>query len=271
MTKSADAAGSSGAKASRAPLVVVCVAVAVYVATFAAMGILQYNAGNITYIDTAAFEEMLWKTLRGEFLMTSQWPYNFLGIHVQFSHLFLLPIYVFYPDLRTLMVCQTVALAAGAFAVYGLAVQVLRRRGVAAALAVAYLLYTPMQMLNLEGGETYNTFRPITFAVPLLLAAFYCLVRGRLVWCSAFLVLTLTCKEEFGLILFMMGLYAAAFLRRRAFGLAWAALGLVWFGVSLWAITPWVRGERMTSLVYSMMAWAMRLSSWVRSNRMPPQ
>jgi len=240
----------SSARPSRAPLVVVCAAAGVYAATFATMGILQYRAGNITYIDTAAFEEMLWKTLRGQFLMTSQWPFNFLGIHVQFSHLFLLPIYVFYPDLRTLMVCQTVALAAGAFPVYGLATQVLRRRWAAAALAVAYLLYTPMQMLDLEGGETYNTFRPITFAVPLLLAAFYYLVRGRLVLFSVLAVLTLTCKQEFGLILFMMGLYAAIFERRRAFGLAWAAVGLVWFGVSLWVITPWVRGEQSHTLSY---------------------
>ena len=235
------------------PLLLVCAAAALYVATFATMGILQYRAGHITYIDTANFEEMLWRTLHGEFLMSSQWRYNFLGEHVQFVHLFLLPLYAIFPDLRTLMVAQTVGLAAGAFPIYALTVHVLRNRWAGAALAVAYLLYTPMQMLNLEGGGAYNTFRPITFAVVLLLAAFYFLVRGRLVWFSVFAVLTLTCKEEFGLVLLMVGLYAAVFHRRRAFGLAWSAVGVAWFVVSLWVVMRGVRGgvESHTITYYS--------------------
>ena len=229
-------------QASRAPLIAVCVAATVYAVTFSAMGILQYRAGNITYIDTANFEEMLWRTLHGKVLLSSQWPYTFLGRHVQFVHLFLLPVYVVYPDLRTLMVCQTLGLAAGAFPVYALASHVLRERWSGAALAVAYLLYTPMQMLNLEGGGAYNTFRPITFAVPLLLAAFYFLVRGRLVLFSVFAALTLTCKQELGLILVMVGLYAAVFHKRRVFGPVWSAVGLVWFIVSVWVVMKGIRG-----------------------------
>jgi len=227
---------------SRLPLIAVCVAAGAYVATFGTMGILQYVAGNITYIDTANFEEMLWRTLHGEFLMSSQWPYNFLGRHVQFIHLALLPVYAIVPDLRTLMLAQTVALAAGAFPLYALARHVLRNRWAGVALAVAYLLYTPLQMLNLEGGGAYNTFRPINFAVVLLLAGFYCLVRQRLVWFSVLAVLTLACKEEFGLILVMLGIYAAAFQRRRVFGPAWSVVGLAWFVVSVWVVMRGVSG-----------------------------
>jgi len=246
-------------KGPRTPLVVVWVAMGLYVVTFATMGILQYRAGNITYIDTANFEEMLWNTLRGRFLMSSQWPYTFLGRHVQFVHLFLLPVYVVYQDLRTLMVCQTVGLAAGALPVYALGVHVLKQRWSAALLAVAYLLYTPMQMLNLEGGGAYNTFRPITFAVPLLLAAFYYLVRGRLVVFSVFAALTLTCKEEFGLILVMVGLYAAVFHKRRAVGLAWAGVGLVWFAVSVFVVMRGIRGGEAS---HTMSYYAHLGDSW---------
>ena len=224
------------------PLGCVCVAMGLYAVTFATMGILQYRAGNITYIDTANFEEMLWRTLHGQFLMSSQWPYNFLGRHVQFVHLFLLPVYAVFPDLRTLMVAQTLGLAAGALPVYALTVHVLKSRWAGAALAVAYLLYTPLQMLNLEGGGAYNTFRPINFAVVLLLASFYFLVRGRLVWFSVFAILTLTCKEEFGLILFMMGIYTAVFHKRRAFGAVWSVVGVLWFVVSVWVVMRGIRG-----------------------------
>lgn len=66
-------------KGPRASLVAVWAAMGLYVVTFATMSILQCRAGNITYIDTANFEEMLWKTLRGKFLVSSQWPYTFLG------------------------------------------------------------------------------------------------------------------------------------------------------------------------------------------------
>jgi len=96
-------------------------------------------------------------------------------------------------------------------------------------------------MLNLEGGGAYNTFRPITFAAPLLLWAFYFVVSGRLVWFSVFAFLALLCKQEFGLILFMVGLYVAIVLKRRAFGLVWAATGMAWFVVSMWLVIPYFR------------------------------
>jgi len=226
---------------SRAPFITTCLAASLYAATFSTMGILQYLAGNVSYTDTATFEEMLWRTLHGEFLRSSQLPHCLLGSHVQLIHLLLLPIYVFFPSLITLMVCETVALASGAFAVYLLVRRVLEKGWLAAVFAIAYLLYTPLQMLNLEGGGAYNTFRPITFAVPLLLWAFYFVVTGRLVCFSVFAFLALLCKQEFGLILFMVGLYVAIVLKRRAFGLAWAAAGMAWFVVSMWVIIPYFR------------------------------
>ena len=226
---------------SRAPLVIATAAAVLYAATFSTMGILQYLAGNVSYTDTATFEEMLWRTLHGQFLRSSQLPHCLLGSHVQLIHLLLLPVYAVFPSLITLMVCETVALASGTFAVYALARHVLKNDWLGAVFAIAYVLYTPLQMINLEGGGAYNTFRPITFAVPLLLWAFYFVVRGRLVAFSVFAFLTLLCKQEFGLILFMVGLYVAVVLRRRAFGLAWSAVGLVWFLVAMGVVIPYFR------------------------------
>jgi len=245
-----EALGSAGVRASRAPFILTAVAILLYAATFATMGVLQYRAGNVKYVDTANFEEMLWRALHGQFLRCSLYGHCFLGEHVQVIHLLLLPVYAIYPSLATLIVAQTVALALGALPVYALAVNVLRNRWLGAAFAVAYLLYTPMQMLNLEGGGAYNAFRPITFAVPLLLAAFYFLVRGRLVAFSVLAFLTLLCKEEFGLTLLMLGLYAAVILRRRAFGLAWAAVGLAWFVLSLQVVIPYFRGGASHTVGY---------------------
>jgi len=76
---------------SRAPFIATCLAASLYAATFSAMGTLQYLAGNVSYTDTATFEEMLWRTLHREFLRSSQLPHCLLGSHVQLIHLLLLP------------------------------------------------------------------------------------------------------------------------------------------------------------------------------------
>jgi len=240
--KSSRSAPSPEGGLPRLPFILACLAALLYALTFGTMGILQYHAGNISYTDTATFEEMLWRTLHGEFLMCTELPHTLLGSHVQLIHLLLLPVYVILPNLQTLMIAETVALAAGALLVYALAAHVLKNRWLGCAFAFAYILYTPLQMINIEGGGAYNTFRPITFAVPLLLAAFYSVVRGRLVTFSIFAFLTLLCKQEFGLILFTLGLYVAFFLRKRWLGLSWAGLGLVWFAVSVWVVIPHFRG-----------------------------
>ncbi len=232
----------SDARGSRLPLWIVCGAMAVYAATFSAMQLLMYRAGSITYTDTASFEETLWRTLHGEFLMSSGYPHTFLGEHIQVIHLSLLPVYVLAPGLPILMVAATAALALGALPVYGLAARVLRHRWAACALAVGYLLYTPMQMVNIEGGGAYNTFRPIAFSIPLLLGAFYWLAVGRMRLFLVFAGLVLLCKQEFALTLCMLGLYLAVRGRRKRLGLGMALFCVVYVAVAMGLVIPALRG-----------------------------
>ncbi len=313
---------------SRAPFLVACAAALIYILTFGTMGILQYQAGNVTYADSANLEEMLWRTLHGHFLAWSGAPYSLLGEHVEMIHLLLLPIYAIYPNLQTCMVAETVALGGSALLAYAIAATVLGRatvglsdrvlsratvgssdrvlscatvglsdrvlscatvglsdrvlscatvglpdravgdtagqasrgtgasrgtrvsrstpgsRWAGAAFAVAWVLYTPLQMINLEGGGALHTFRPIAFSVPLVLAAFYFLIQGRRVAFSMAAFATLLVKEEFGLVLMMVGLYAALIRKERKLGLAWAAIGAAWFAVSLWVVIPYVGGRQ---------------------------
>jgi uncharacterized membrane protein len=223
---------------------------ALYAATFCTMQLLMYRAGNITYTDTASFEETLWRTLHGEFLMSSGYPHTFLGEHIQVIHLFLLPVYVLAPGLPILMVSATVALALGALPVYGLAKHVLRNQWVACALALAYLLYTPMQMVNIEGGEAYNTFRPIAFSIPLLLAAFWCLAKGRVRTFLMFAALVLLCKQELALTLFMLGLHLIVRGRRKKLGQWMALFCIVYVVVMMGLVIPALRGGPSHTVSY---------------------
>lgn len=241
--------GIPESRTSRAPAVVTGAAIVLYIATFATMGILQYHAGNVWYVDTATGEEQLWRTLHGQFLRTTEYEHCCLGQHAMLIHLLLLPIYALYPNLQTLMVVQTVALALGSLPVFALARDVLRSRWLGCAFAVAYLLYTPMQMLNLEGGA-YNTFRAITLAVPLMLSAFYFAAKGRLVAASVLALLVLLCQEDYALTIATMGLYIAFIFRRRALGLAWAVGGILWFALALGVVIPAFGGATSHTISY---------------------
>lgn len=223
----------------RRALRVVLVAAGVYWVIFSAMGILQYYSLNISYTDTASWEQMLWNTMHGRFLETSAFDHMFFGEHVQFVHLFLMPFYALSGSLVTLMVIKSAALASGAFPVYLLARKHLGSKAAAALLAAAYLLYPGMQYVDLE--LVYNTFRPVAFAIPALLWAVYFLDRRRM---GAFCVaafFALAAKEEMALPVAMMGVLLLIE-RRRAWGGAVLAVSVVWFAASVGWVIPYFRG-----------------------------
>lgn len=208
-----------------------------YFVVFGAMGLLQYAALNVSETDTTSFERMLWFTLRGRVLYTGE--ASFFADHVQLVLLALVPLYWLWPSLNMLMLLQTLALAAGGLAVWALAKRRLSPR-LALVCTAAYLLYPPMQFLNLEA--TYNTFRPISFSVPLLLWAMVFVDRGRMWRCALCAVGALCCKEEYGLIVFTLGVFVMLKHRRWRWGAGLAALGGVWFALSIWVVIPHVRG-----------------------------
>ncbi|WP_419193703.1 DUF2079 domain-containing protein [Kolteria novifilia] len=185
---------------------IVAIAVLVYVGLFSTLSILQYRALHVPHGDTGMYEEHLWNTLQGKgFRSQLDDGRLFLGEHIQFVHLVLLPVYWLAPSLETLNVLQSLALGIGAIPVYWVG----RRLGLsgraAGTLAVAYLLYFPLQYLNLEAS--WKTFRPTTFGIPLVLFALAALESHRLWLMIALLGLALTAKEEYALVAAALGVY----------------------------------------------------------------
>ncbi len=209
----------------------------IFTVTFSILAAFQYRALNVPYGDSGYFEEQLWRTIHGEFLVQSMHKDIFLGKHIQLIHLLLLPIYVIFRHLLTLVVLQNLAVAAGAIAVYLLAKNKLESPGLALVFAFAYSLYPPLQIANQD--MALNIFRPILFAVPFLLFAFYFLERGRLGLFLLFAFLTLITKEEFGLILAFMGIYIILAKKRKRVGAAICALGVIWFLVAFFVVIPY--------------------------------
>ncbi len=103
----------------------------------------------------------------------------------------------------SLLVVQAIAVASGAIPVYWLARKRLASDSPAAALAVAYLAYPPVQWL------TMSDFHPVALACPLLLYAWWHLDERHL-WTFALLAaLAMTTKEHVGLAVAAMGIWYA--------------------------------------------------------------
>jgi Predicted membrane protein (DUF2079) len=154
------------------------------------------------------YEEHLWNLLHGKgFRSQLDSGRLFFGEHLEVIHLMLIPIYIFLPSFLTLAVCLSLGLASGAIAVRGITRRLTGSDGAANWLAAAYLLYFPLQYLNLE--VSLKAFRPENFGVPLLLFAIWALEAKRYRTMLVLLGLTLLCKEDYAIPVGMLGLFLA--------------------------------------------------------------
>lgn len=234
-------APAEASRSGKRALALVLLFAAMYWATFTTMGWLQYDAMNIQYTDTADWQQMLFNTLHGRFLMSSAFPHMFFGEHVEFVHLFLLPLYMIWPSLKMLMAAKSLWLASGAIPVYLLAVRRLKSPAAGACFATVYLLYPAMQWTDLQ--IDFVTFRPETAAIPALLWAVYCYDANRMWGLAVAAFFAAAAKEEMVLPVAMLGVLLL--LRRRwGWGSAFAIGGFAWFFVCvLWVIPHFRHGS----------------------------
>lgn len=207
----------------------------------------------IPHGDSVMYEEHLWNVLHGKGFRSYLDQGLFLGEHIQFIHLFLIPLYWFWPSHLLLEALESMALALGAFPVFWM---VRRHTGSAAtgvAAAAAYLLYAPMQFLDIE--IDLKTFRPEAFGIPLLLLTLDQLDRGRLIGLLLGLAVTLSVKEDYSLVYFPLGLWIALRAGRptsaesgtltprfwRAMGLGLSAFSVAYLWLATRVIMPWFR------------------------------
>ena len=152
--------------------------------------------------------------------------------HVDVILAALAPLWLVWSSPVMLLVVQAAALALGALPVYWLARKHLASARLGSALAFAYLLYAPVQWVQL-----YD-FHAVAFAVPLLLFAIWFLDEDRLVPFAVVAGLALLTKEEIGLVVAGLGLWYALRKGRRLAGGLIAAGALGWVVIALEVIIP---------------------------------
>ncbi len=185
-----------------------------------------------TGYDLAIFGQAYWNTLQGDFLYSSIRGMVLWGDHLNPIVLGILPFYRLWPTPETLLILQSLALMAGALPVYLLARRELSHQGVAMVLALAYLVYQPVRLMNLFD------FHPIVFATPLILTAVYQLRRGAWGWFLICCLLVGSTKETGPIAVALLGLACVFLSPRRRLGVAVTAVGVAWFVLNLTVIMP---------------------------------
>lgn len=197
---------SSDSSATGRP-VMVSVAVVTFTVVFTAMNWQLFRGLLVPHGDTVMYEEHLWNVLHGKGFRSYLDQGLFLGEHIQVIHLALLPVYAIWPSHLLLELSESAALAIGAFPVYWITHRATGSHRSATCLAMAYLLYAPLQFLDI--AIDLKTFRPISFGVPAMLFALDQLERGRTRSAIALFVTALAAKEDFALILAPLGFWTA--------------------------------------------------------------
>lgn len=217
---------------ARLLLVGAVVATALY---FIWLTLTRYAAFESRALDMGNLNQAIWNTAQGNWFHQTNQPgiSNRLSLHVEPILLPIALLYRFWQDPRFLLILQATVVACGALPLFALAEREFKSSWPALPFALAWLAMPALQ------GATWFEFHPVTLAPTFFVAAFYFLVTGRYGWYALFAALAASCKEELGLLVFMMGLWALFALARRrrippavarytmVLGLAWSLLAVL--------------------------------------------
>jgi uncharacterized membrane protein len=174
-------------------------------------------------LDLGYYVQLTWNLARGTGPYVSLPEMNAWGDHLSPIMYLLAPLFWLAPGAGTLLVTQSVALALGALAVFGIAARRLGDERPAAVFALLYLVNPSLHGINVRD------FHAAALAIPLLLAAIYFAERES-AWLFALAVLlALGTREDATIPVVGLGIWLAVGKRRWLWGAvtAGAALALL--------------------------------------------
>jgi len=226
---------------------------------FSYLSVARHYTFNTAVYDLAMYDQAVWNTSQGRpfaiNLLEDTMPglTNKLGDHVEPILLPLAALYWIRSNPDVLLIAQAIALAALIWPLY----QLVRNRSQSvwlAGVAVALYLLHP----GMWNGLLFD-FHPVTLGAAFLVFTLWMLVQRKHLAAMIFAVLALMCKEQLGLSVAMLGVYAIFFVKRSEqnqaeskdaklirffrsrdwrFGLLLIAVGVAWSVIALGVITP---------------------------------
>lgn len=199
---------------------------------FAARGVLEYVRFHTHAFDLGIFAQGTWLLSQFKEPFVTLRGLNLFADHSSYILILIAPIYALAPNAGTLIVLTVIALGLSA----PLAFVVARHAGagpfLSSVTAVLVLLSPAVQW------QIHAAFHPEVFVIPLCLAAVALVQRDRSGWAIAAVVLSLTVKEDVGLLVVPLGLAVSFIMGKRRIGFLFALLGTAAFLVNFLVILP---------------------------------
>lgn len=204
-------------------------------AFFAAFAVQRHNAFLTTAFDLGNYDQAVWNTAHGRLFQLTNIPNVSIRLahHVEPILLLIAPFYWIWSDPRLLLILQASLTMLGAVPAYWLARRRLGDNRAALAFPLAWVLFPA-----LEHAVLFD-FHAVTLSSALLMAAFNWLDEERTAPFAVAALLAAWTKEEIGLLVALMGLYAIVVQRRHRFGVAVAVVGAGWSIVAFEVIIPY--------------------------------
>jgi len=219
------------------PRRVVAAGIVVYALAFAFVTVTRHFTLRTHALDLGYYVQLTWNLAGGRGPRVSLPEMHAWGDHLSpIMHLFV-PLFWVAPGPVALLIAQSVALALGALAVFGIARRRLGDERPAAAFAALYLANPSLHGINVRD------FHAAALAIPLLLTAIYAVEAGRPGLFVAASTLVLLCREDAALALIGLGAWLAVGRRRWLLGIATAVTALAILTVEIRWVIPFYRGE----------------------------
>lgn len=206
----------SGARGRFVAMYFVLCACLVFIAYFLWLQMRRYAQLGAYAFDLGIFQQAVWLMSQGKAPFATVRGMNILGDHfTPILYLIAIP-YRFWAHPFWLFLAQTLALAAGAFPLYRIALRRTQKEWAATLIAIGYLLHPALFTMLLFD------FHPVLLSVPFVLWAMDAADGGKPKTFAIAAVLAMACRQEVALAIASLSAYAALFWKRR-----WAWWGVV--------------------------------------------
>jgi len=207
------------------------------------MTVTRHFAFQTHALDLGQFAQIVWSIAHGDGPWMTLPAMHAWGDHFSPILYLLVPLARLGPLAPSLLIVQTLSLAAGGLAVFAFARHHLRDDRLAAGLALLYLANPSLHGINVRDVHVQ------AFAVPLLMAAALAFDRRHWGWCAVAVLLVLSCREDGAVAIVGFAVWLALARRRWALGSAVAVGAVLLLAFDTRVVIPHYRGEAYTHLV----------------------
>jgi uncharacterized membrane protein len=175
------------------PRASVAIGVAAYVGYTGYFTVLQHLRRQTAGFDLGYYANFFWNTIHGRpfyCAITHPRAGSYLSIHVEPAVYLLAPFYALRPEASTLLVMQSALLGLSAVPLYLIGRKRLGSEWIAAIIAIAFLLYPPLEAPN------FSDFHFLTISTFFILWAAYFLITDKPIPFWIFVVCSLACRED---------------------------------------------------------------------------